>query len=118
MQSDKHNRALLLEKITGSKEFRKIGIKAFKAYNKRRKEIEVISEAINMNRENLLGEEERQELAETIKSADERSTQLHALLESANHKLVQKQRIAKLKLELNEKQGVLKIAREKLNKFN
>ncbi|MGB4771449.1 MAG: AAA family ATPase [Chitinophagaceae bacterium] len=59
LQSDKNKRAELLEKITGTRLFRHLGIKAFKAFRKREEELNRKDELIRDIGKDLLDEESR-----------------------------------------------------------
>lgn len=59
LQSDKNKRAELLEKITGTRLFRHLGIKAFKAFRKREEELDRKEELIRDIGKDLLDEKSR-----------------------------------------------------------
>jgi DNA repair protein SbcC/Rad50 len=59
LQSDRDQRAELLEKITGTGSFRKIGKRAFLAHNKRKREIDVLTETIDAFSRSRLSTQDR-----------------------------------------------------------
>ncbi|HSF46577.1 MAG TPA: AAA family ATPase, partial [Chitinophagaceae bacterium] len=118
LQSDKNKRAELLEKITGTKAFRKIGKKAFGAYSKRKSDLEVLTEAINMNRGNVLEDDERNSLEEALELGEKRSTGMQQQLELEKAKLNLKRKLKQLQDELELKKKNLDHAVKELVQFN
>jgi exonuclease SbcC len=118
LQSDRNKRAELLEKITGTKEFRKIGQKAFRAYSRRNRELEVLTEAIGMNRENVLGEDERKGLEGSLQQEEQQALKLQKQLEQAKAKLELKRRLKQLRDDIEQKEKNKEQADEALRLFN
>ncbi|HLO81296.1 MAG TPA: AAA family ATPase [Chitinophagaceae bacterium] len=118
LKSDRNKRAELLEKITGTREFRKIGIKAFKAYSRRKRQIDVTEAAIEMNRKNLLGEDERESIMASLKEVDDNAGMLVIRLEEAKIRHAQKKRIRLTRAELEKKKAATEELTNRLNSFN
>jgi exonuclease SbcC len=118
LQSDRNKRAELLEKITGTKEFRKIGQKAFRAYSRRNRELEVLTEAIGMNKENVLAAEERSALEISLQQGEQHAVELQQQLEQAKAKLDLKRRLKQLRDDIEQKKKNKEQADEALRLFN
>ena len=118
LQSDRNKRAELLEKITGTKEFRKIGQKAYRAYSRRNRELEVLTEAIGMNKENVLAAEERSALEISLQQGETHAVELQQQLELAKAKLELKRRLKQLRDDIEQKKKSKEQANEALRLFN
>jgi len=104
LQSGKYDRALLLEKITGTHEFRKIGRKAFKEYNLRKSELDNKTQMIIDVAKNLLDGEVRTELEKEIAGLTEKVALNEKKLDEAKEKLGQKIRLQQLKEKIDEQE--------------
>lgn len=106
LQSDKNKRAELLEKITGTRIFRKIGQKTFKEYSRRRQALENKDDLITDIGRDILGEEDRNTLVTDIQQRTNELALLQGQWDTARRLLEKKSRLAALreKLETLEKQ--------------
>jgi exonuclease SbcC len=118
LQSGKNDRALLLEKITGTHEFRKIGKKAFKEYNRRKSDLESKTQVIADMARNLLGDDVRAKIEAEIGELTERITVAEKQLDEAKEKLGQKTRLRQLKEKIEEQQKRKRQATLELTEFD
>ena len=117
LKSDRNERAKLLEKITGTGSFRKIGKRAFLAYNTRKREIDVLTETIDAFSRSRLSPQEREAVLEAVRSASEASATLAREMDAAKLDLQRKKRIEGLSHDLEQKQGALQIAENAMDDF-
>lgn len=101
LQSDKNKRAELLEKITGTKVFRHLGIKAFAAYRKRQEEIDIKEQLIRKIGMDVLDEERRAALQAEIQDVAAALQQLQLDWDLAKKRLDLKLRLAALQNKLS-----------------
>lgn len=101
LQSDRNKRAELLEKITGTKVFRHLGMKAFAAYRKRQEEIDIKEQLIRKIGMDVLDDERRAALQLEIQDVAAAVHQLRADLDHAKQRLDLKLRLATLQNKLS-----------------
>jgi len=117
LQSDKNKRAELLEKITGTHEFRKLGSRAYREYGRRKKELDVLEASVGMAREGLLSEEDRAQLEAELNQIDVELKAKGRELDLARQVLDKKTRLADLRAALENKRGQLQTAEENVKAF-
>lgn len=101
LQSDKNKRAELLEKITGTRLFRHLGIKAFKAFKKREAELDTKEQLIRDIGKDLLNEESRSVLHIEIQNTTTAVTALQGEWDKSRQLLDLKLRLATLQKKLS-----------------
>lgn len=101
LQSDKNKRAELLEKITGTRLFRHLGIKAFKAFKKREAELITKEQLIKDVGKDLLDEESRTALHSEILSITTAVTGLQGEWDKSRQLLDLKLRLVALRNKLS-----------------
>lgn len=117
LQSGKNERALLLEKITGTHEFRRIGQKAFREFNERKRAVDNKLEVIAQLGRNLLTDEQRAELEKEITTLSEQTGTAEKKLEEAKEKLGLKTRLKLLMEKLDEQKARKSTAEQALKDF-
>lgn len=113
LQSGKNERAQLLEKITGTHQFRKIGKKAFREFNHRKALLGTKMQLISDLSKNIMSEEDRLQLESAIFQLTEQIAGLEKKLDEAKVKLGQKSRLRQLRSRIEE-QEKRKLQAEKL----
>jgi exonuclease SbcC len=101
LQSDRNKRAELLEKITGTRLFRNLGIKAFKAFRKREEELNRKEELIRDIGKGLLDEESRAALHIEIQNITTAVTALQGEWDKSRQLLDLKLRLVALQNKLS-----------------
>lgn len=117
LKSDKHERALLLEKITGISQFRKIGTRAFHAYNERKKKIDAATDAMKKGADRLMGNEAREALEKEVAAAAENIRGLQQNLDEARLRLEHLKRILQLTQDIAQREKEKEQARKELEHF-
>lgn len=101
LQSDKNKRAELLEKITGTRVFRNLGIKAFKAYKRREAELITKEQLIKDIGKDMLNEESRTALHIEIQNITTAVTALQGEWDKSRQLLDLKLRLVALQNKLS-----------------
>lgn len=117
LKSDKHERALLLEKITGISQFRKIGTRAFHAYNERKKKIDAAADAMKKGADRLMGIEAREALEKEVAAAAGNIRGLRQNLDDARLKLEDLKRILQLRQNIAQREKEKEQAHKELQHF-
>jgi exonuclease SbcC len=117
LQSGKNERALLLEKITATHEFRRIGKKAFKEFNKRKGVLDTKIQVIGDLGRNLLTDELRAELEKEIETLAGKTGAAETKLDESKDKLGLKTRLKQLKEKLDEQKKRKEHAEQALREF-
>ena len=115
--SQKNDRAELLEKITGTHEFRRLGRKAYKVYNRHRSALDSRKAVIEQMGQSLMNDDRRAGLINEIDALAARTQELNKKLEEARDKLGQKIRLKALDEKLDGQRKRKAEAELQLNDF-
>ena len=115
--SKRNQRADLLEKITGTHEFRRLGKKAFKVYTRHKTALENKQMMIGQMADKLLDDGRRTELQNELGSLADRTKAMTSALDEAKDKLRKKVRLKALDDKLDEQRKRKTDAEQKLNDF-
>ena len=117
LKSKKDERAKLLEDITGTKEFRRLGRMAFMVYGRKKKEIDNKLDLIKSLQGTLMSDEAEAALKEEIDGLEKDFTALSTASDQLKSRIEVKKRLQQLEIEIENKKAKLQKAREAVVAF-
>ena len=118
LRSSKNERAQLLEEITATKDFRRLGRIAWFVYGRKKKEIDTKLELIKSLTASLLPEEVLEELKELIAEAEDALDNAKTQREILRARIELRRRVIQLQKEIAEKERKGAEAKRLLEDFN
>ena len=117
LKSKKDERAKLLEDITGTKEFRRLGKMAFYVYGRKKKEIDAKLELIKSLQGTLMSDEAEAELKEQIDGLEKEFGELDVEMDRLKSRVEAKKRLQQLEQDIELKKSTLESAKKAADAF-
>ena len=112
LRSSKNERAQLLEEITATKDFRRLGRMAWIVYGRKKKEIDTKLELIKSLQATLMTDEDEATLKEQIELLEKDFTALTEASDKLKSRIESKRRLRQLELDIEKKKSNLETAKE------